>query len=374
MFDRRYGWETSFWDAGATRCFRCQRPLNDADPAGEHSISSEYCSYCSKRPDQQMAQNIARRHEAIHRAITPLPGSQPRDNYKPLNIPKDCDGKTLLEAVCRMVKSMSRGYWEAECAQGRVVNLEQQAISSEHVVRAGQRYRHLFLNVTEPDVNGAVEILHEDEALIVMNKSAPLPMHPGGRYYQNTLQHILNTAYHPQRPHPAHRLDANTTGVVLATRTRNFAGQLQPQFGRGQVEKTYLVRVQGQPEANVFRCEARISVESRELGSRSVDENSGQPACTDFRVLSRRSNSTALLEARPLTGRTNQIRVHLWHLGFPVVGDPVYVPGKKLGDTQTLSISDPAMCLHAWRIKFAHPLSQQPMEFLAPPPAWSRAG
>src|ERR1017187_3638922 len=78
-------------------------------------------------------------------------------------------------------------------------------------------------------------------------------------------------------------------------------------------------------------------------------------------------DGTTLLEARPLTGRTNQIRVRLWHLGFPVCGDAVYLAGKKIGVTQTLSVADLPPCLHAWRIKFVHPLSRQPVEFTAPP-------
>jgi 23S rRNA-/tRNA-specific pseudouridylate synthase len=77
-----------------------------------------------------------------------------------------------------------------------------------------------------------------------------------------------------------------------------------------------------------------------------------------------------LLEARPLTGRTNQIRVHLWYLGFPVRGDSVYLPGKKIGDTQTLAVDDPPLCLHAWQIKFVHPLTKLPAAFTAPPPKW----
>jgi RluA family pseudouridine synthase len=200
-------------------------------------------------------------------------------------------------------------------------------------VRAGERYRHKFPNVTEPDVAGRVEILYEDEALIVLNKPAPLPMHRGGRFYRNTLQYILNHAYHPQRPYPAHRLDANTTGLVLVTRTRHFAGRLQPQFARGQVEKLYLVRAQGHPKEDVFRCAAPISTESGEIGSRTVDLESGRAARTEFRVRQRDGDGTTLLEARPLTGRTNQIRVHLWHLGFPVCGDAIYLPGNNLGDT-----------------------------------------
>jgi 23S rRNA-/tRNA-specific pseudouridylate synthase len=73
-----------------------------------------------------------------------------------------------------------------------------------------------------------------------------------------------------------------------------------------------------------------------------------------------------------LTGRTNQIRVHLWHLGWPVCGDTVYLPGGKLGSTQTLAPGDPQLCLHAWQIKFRHPLSLQPLEFTAPAPDWAR--
>jgi UPF0176 protein len=315
--------------------------------------------------------NKARRQEAIRRAFTPLPGSQPRDNHKWINVPADCDGRTLLETLCRVVRNVTRAEWEAEIARGLVVDLKQNPVVATRVVRAGQRYRHIFPNVTEPEVNGAVEILHEDEALIVVNKPAPLPMHAGGRFYRNTLTYLLHQVYHPQRPHPAHRLDANTTGIVLVARTPHIAARLQSQFARGQVEKTYLVRVQTQPPGDEFRCDAPISAASGGLGSRTVDEKGGRSACTEFRVRQRQADGSALLEARPLTGRTNQIRIHLWHLGYPVCGDAAYLTGKQLGVTQTLRVDDPPLCLHAWRIRFLHPLSEQPVEFAAPPPVWA---
>jgi len=318
-----------------------------------------------------MAGAIAERHEVIHRVTTPLPGSQSRENYKPINVPQDCDGLTLLATLGRMVKQLSPAYWEDECARGRVVTLERKPIAATQIVRAGERYRHLFPNVIEPAVNGRIEILHEDEALIVVNKPAPLPMHAGGRFYLNTLHHILGLAYQPEKLYAAHRLDANTIGIVLVARSAHFAGQLQPQFARGKVEKVYLVRVQGHPPEDAFSCDAPISTRSGELGSRAVDEEAGQAARTKFRVLDRNTDGTALLEAQPLTGRTNQIRVHLWHLNLPVYGDPVYRPGKKLGDTQTLAISDPPLCLHAWQIKFQHPGTREPAHFTAPPPDWA---
>src|ERR1039458_9129726 len=100
-------------------------------------------------------------------------------------------------------------------------------------------------------------------------------MHAGGRFYLNTLQHILNAAYHPQTPHPAHRLDANTTGLVLVGRTRVMAGRLQLQFAQGWVEKTYLVRVQGQLPEEEFHCAAPISAGAGERCSRTVDWANG---------------------------------------------------------------------------------------------------
>jgi UPF0176 protein len=371
VFDQRVGLDPSLQETESTQCFRCQTPLTEAEQADERYVPGLSCLYCFKTPAEQMAFTIAHRHEAIRRVTTPLPGSQPRENYKSINVPRECDGATMLEALCRVVKQVPSTYWENECVRGLVVNLEREPIAATKIVRAGERYHHLFPNVTEPDVNGQIEILHEDEALIVVNKPAPLPMHAGGRFYRNTLRHILGLVYHPQRPYPAHRLDANTTGIVLVTRTQHFAGRLQPQFARGAVEKLYLVRVQGQPPEDGFSCNAPISAESGELGSRIVDEESGQNARTEFRVLKRNADGTTLLEARPLTGRTNQIRVHLWHLGFPVCGDSVYLPDKKIGDTQTLAVDDSPLCLHAWQIKFVHPLTRQPVSFIAPPPVWA---
>ena len=95
------------------------------------------------------------------------------------------------------------------------------------------------------------------------------------------------------------------------------------------------------------------------------------PARSDFRVIERLPDGTTLLEARPRSGRTNQLRVHLWNLGHPIVGDPTYQPDGMLESRQTLATGEPPMCLHAWKLVIRHPLRDETMEFEAPAPGWA---
>ena len=371
VFDQRVGLDPSLRQTRSTLCFACQTPLSAAEQRHEHYVPGQCCPYCYKSPAEHRAAGIARRHEQIRRLSAPLPGSRPYDHYRPVTIPGKCDGRRLLETLCELFPHIPSAAWEQRFAQGRVLNEAGAPASPGQLVRAGERYRNRFPAVIEPDVNMQIEVLHEDEALVVLNKPAPLPMHAGGRFYRNTLQHVLDTIYAPQKPRPSHRLDANTTGVLVVARTRYFASRIQPQFAHGQVEKVYLVRVSGHPPADEFSCEAPIGRETGKLGSRTVDSASGLPAGTRFRVQRRVADGTAMLEARPLTGRTNQIRIHLAHLGFPVCGDPAYLTGGCLGETQTLDIDAPPLCLHAWRISFRHPLDGRTVTFTAAPPAWA---
>lgn len=371
VFDGRVGVDASLQETESCQCFNCQSPLTRDEQQHEHYVEGRSCPYCFKTEAELMTECIARRHEQIRQLEVSLPGSQPQDQFKPVNVPAECDGKTLLEALCRVAAFLPADGWQQRCDEGRVLDDAGRTALASRTVRAGERFRHKLTSVIEPDVSMHVEVLHEDQALIVLNKPAPLPMHAGGRFYRNTLQYVLDSVYCPQKPRPSHRLDANTTGVLVVARTRHFAGLVQPQFARGEVEKIYLVRVQGQPVSNEFTCDAPISDIAGALGSRIVDPESGLPASTHFRVLERFADGTSLLEARPLTGRTNQIRVHLWHLDFPVCGDPTYWPGGRLGDSQTLAIGAPPLCLHASRITLVHPVRRERVQFTAPMPAWN---
>ncbi|MES2707539.1 MAG: pseudouridine synthase [Verrucomicrobiota bacterium] len=374
VFDQRVGVDPALQETSSAVCYVCQTPLTEEDQESARFVTGQSCPACWKAPAERMAAEIEKRQEILRRVTSPLPGSVPYDNHRPLKVPASCDGLTVLETLAAVLPHHPAEAWEPVFEAGRLRDDDRQALKPDDRVRGGQRLVQLVPGTREPDVSTDIRILHEDEAIIVLNKPAPLPMHPGGRFNRNTLLWFLAAAWHPQKPKPAHRLDAGTTGLVIVCRTRHFASLVQPQFSRGEVEKHYLVRTAGQPAEDEFVCRAPISAESGNFGTRRVDDANGLPAVTEFTVLRRDADGTALLEARPLTGRTNQIRVHLHHLGWPVLGDPLYLPEGKTGGMPTLAVGDPPLCLHAWKVGFRHPAGNEWMSFEAKPPAWAETG
>lgn len=371
VFDQRVGLDPALHETGSSQCYCCQSPLSAEDQRHQHYVPGVSCPYCFKSPEELLRTRVLARNDQIRRLCDPLPGSVPGDHLKPVIIPAHLAGRSLFEVLCAILPHVPADVWMERIAAGRILDPAGGPAAAERIVQPGERYVHKTPATIEPDVNPGLTVLYEDEAIVVLDKPAPLPVHAGGRYFRNTVQHLLDTIYAPQKPRPSHRLDANTTGVMVVARTRHFAGLVQPQFERGEVEKVYLVRVHGHPPEDAFDCEARISAEAEKIGARSIEPVDGLAAKTTFKVLERLADGTALLEARPLTGRTNQIRLHLSHLGFPVCGDPAYGRGGMIGERQTLAVEDPPLCLHAWKISFRHPLDQRVVSFSAPPPPWT---
>ena len=262
---------------------------------------------------------------------------------------------------------LSRDEWLDACARG-AVRMKDQPVEPTDVLRSGMRLEHVTEATVEPAVNPDLQFLYEDDSVVVLSKPAPLPMHPCGRFNRNTLQYLLGDVYPSRTLRPAHRLDANTSGVVICAKTRAVAAKLQPQFESGTVRKKYLTRVFGLPVADEFESTRAISREPIAAGGRTLDPD-GLSAHTRFRILARQAEES-ILEAVPLTGRTNQIRIHLWGLGHPVSGDPLYLTGNRFGSQQTLQPGEPPLCLHASEIEFEHPASGRRVSFRAPDPEW----
>lgn len=335
--------------------------------------------------DESQAALLDRRHDQLRQATNPLPGSTPYDNFRPINVPGRFAGLTLVEFLTARFPNTTRDEWLKLIAAERIVarsadaktaaesrhdNDDQERLSPDHVVREGERFDHVSPGNVEPDVNSEIRILYEDDSIVVVNKPAPLPMHACGRFERNTLQAILDSVYAPQRLRAAHRLDAATSGVVLHSRSRAVAAKVQPQFEQRRVEKTYVAKVAGHPENDEFVCTEPIAAATQPGGLRNTDR-SGLPAETRFQVLRRNPDGTALVEARPVTGRTNQIRIHLWSLGLPIYGDSYYLPDHELGTNEIPDMGTEPLCLHARALTFEHPETGDAVTFEAPQPEWA---
>ncbi len=212
-------------------------------------------------------------------------------------------------------------------------------------------------------------ILYEDEALLVLDKPRGLVVHPSAGHRSGTLVNALLAHTHlsggsaPQRPGIVHRLDKDTSGLMLVAKTDEAHGLLAAQFAERRVTKTYLALVHGLLQEEDGRIEVPLR---HDVGKLRVEAAaSGKRASTEFRLLKRYPQGYSLLELLPETGRTHQLRVHLAFIGHPVVGDPLYASSNlwKLA----------GQMLHASQLRFYHPFRLEEMSFSAPLPEYFRA-
>jgi len=369
VFDNRVALDPELKPTGVLQCYGCQAVITHEDRLSPKFLFGKHCPKCFLSPAETYQKQLAKRQQAIDKFVNPLPGSTPYDNVREIRVPGRFDGHTLINFLDAWHPPTGRAQWLAWLAGGSIM-LHEHAIAPERIVHGGECYLQHMPNTLEPDVNAQVELLHEDEFLVIINKPAPLPSHSSGRFNRNTLDYIVGAAYRPEKLRIAHRLDANTTGLVVLCRKYAASRWVQPQFSQQTVEKVYLARVHGHPTWDAVTCEAAIASEPGPHGVRSLDP-AGQPAVTELKVVKRLADGTSLLEIRPRTGRTNQIRIHLWYLGHAVVGDPLYLPEQQIGVSQTLSTEAPAMCLHAWQLSLNHPQDRQRVAYTAPLPLWA---
>jgi 23S rRNA pseudouridine1911/1915/1917 synthase len=230
---------------------------------------------------------------------------------------------------------------------------------------------------------GNLRILYENSDLVVLDKPAGLTVHPGAGRPTGTLAHHLLARYPemvgvggPGRPGIVHRLDQGTSGVIVVARTAAAYHRLTRAFAAREVDKRYLAIAYGEPKPSSGMIDAPIgrhATRRKEMTVRS-DRGGGRPARTGYRTLAARAG-ISLVELDLATGRTHQIRVHLKHLGHPLVGDPLYGEARWKGlpkPMQPVLRDFPRPALHAWRLGF------EGREFEAPVPAdlrelWEKA-
>ena len=207
-------------------------------------------------------------------------------------------------------------------------------------------------------------VLWVDELLLVINKPAGLPTLPDG--YDPAAPHV-RSVFQPAfgRLWVVHRLDKYTSGVLALARSAEAHRSLNTQFDGRQVSKVYHALVEGSPPWDGQTSDKALRKDADRMHRTLIDPLKGKRAVTHLRVL-RRLERYTLLEARPETGRTHQIRVHLAGLGFPVAGDRLY--GSKAPFPLQTGEDNEWLGLHAWSLAFEHPATQEKVSFQAPYP------
>jgi len=291
-------------------------------------------------------------------------------------VPPELAGKRLDQALAELFAQFSRTRLQAWIRQGRV-SVDGRACKARDRLAGGERVR-LQAGVAERVDNAPqpipLEILYEDPSILVVAKPVGLVVHPAAGNPEGTLQNAL--LYHDPtlarlpRAGLVHRLDKDTSGLLIVARSSAAHKTLVEQLQARVVKREYRAVVLGTPRsgASVEAPIGRHPVQRKRMAV--VD--SGKPALTHFRVLER-FPGYCLLGVRLETGRTHQIRVHLAHLGYPLVGDPVYGGRRRLAPglspvTQEALRGFTRQALHALRLGLVHPVSGQWMQWEAPLP------
>lgn len=241
----------------------------------------------------------------------------------------------------------------------------------------------------EPDGPRDFAVVYEDEDLLVVDKPAGLAIHPSARYYRNTLTTLLRERQSPgEKWDIAHRLDRETSGIVVCGKRPEVSRRLKMAFERpGTIRKEYLAIVHGWPEEDEREIDLPLALLDHPLRVKMgvVPEPEGKPSQTGVRVEARftadipwRGPELALVRCFPRTGRQHQIRVHLAAIGHPIVGDKIYGPcDRYFADAADGTLSDeareelvlPRHALHAAAITLPHPRDGRPLRIEAPLPA-----
>jgi 23S rRNA pseudouridine1911/1915/1917 synthase len=279
------------------------------------------------------------------------------------------DAKLRLDQfLAKRLPEFSRSRLQ-QLIRDKFVRLNNTIIRPRQIVRGGDK-----IELIEPPLERIqvlpeaipLQILFEDDDLIVINKPAGLVVHPGAGHRGHTLVNALlnhcvtlSGVGGKERPGIVHRLDKDTSGCLVVAKNDATHRGLSRQFADRAVEKIYLALVTGKLRKTAGVIEEAIGRHPVHRQRMSATTLRGRAAKTEYRVV-RSSDRASLLECRLHSGRTHQIRVHLHHLGHPVLGDKIYAP--------RFAKDFPRQMLHAWKLGFRHPSTDEWKSFEAPLP------
>lgn len=296
--------------------------------------------------------------------------SSPAEPGWALVVDPERDGWRLDRFIAHRIARLSR----SRAARLETVDLdapERGPLKKSTSVRAGQR---LWVRRPPPDPDAELpepRVLHADEDLLVLDKPAGLATHPTASRFRATVTWWLSQ--NDPDAEPAHRLDVETSGVLVCGRSPAARRALKLAFAERRVSKTYRAVVEGRPEADTWRSDAPLGFDAASRVRLKMGPG-GLPAETTFRTM-RRGARRSVVEARPVTGRQHQIRAHLAFAGLPIVGDKLYGPDENLflasldralTGAELARLGHPRQALHAQSVELD--LEEGPRRFSAPWP------
>jgi 23S rRNA pseudouridine1911/1915/1917 synthase len=280
-------------------------------------------------------------------------------------------GERLDVFLARRMPLRARAECQRLVDKGRV-SVDGAVKKSSYKVKAGERIEVELETPAEPSgllpEQIPLNILYSDPDIVVLDKPSGLVVHPGAGVRSGTLVNALIHHFpeirdlsEDERPGIVHRLDKETSGVMVVARSRRAADELKRQFKDRDVKKVYLALVWGRMPALSGRFDRPIGRHPKHGQRMSVRTKMPRSALTEYQVR-KEYRDLSLLEVRPHTGRTHQIRVHLSAAGHPLAGDGRYGPGRNPKRRFA------RLFLHAHRLSFRHPLTGAPLEFVSPLP------
>jgi RluA family pseudouridine synthase len=288
------------------------------------------------------------------------------------------DGVRLDRFLAQRFSYRSRTQWGELIREGRIT-VNGTRVRPARILHSGDLVGYVPLPRPEPPIDPEVQTLYVDEHLIGVAKTGNLPIHPSGRYFHHTLLHLLGA----RRPEwgdlrVIHRLDRETSGVVIFGRTRATTEAVARQFRGRRVRKEYLALVSGTPPVDRFVIDRPLGKAPESLIRKAVGvREDGAPARTEIEVL-HSGEDWSWVAAYPLTGRLHQIRAHLKSVGHPIVGDKVYghderfflkfVSDEPFTPEEQALLALPRQALHAYRLTINHPATDEPLVLTAPLP------
>jgi RluA family pseudouridine synthase len=286
--------------------------------------------------------------------------------FRPLGKPIDVDdtGRRIDEYLAANFPFMSRTLWKKKIQEGQVV-INTTVIRGSYRLKNEDSVSYFRPQTEEPEVDKNIEVIWENSGVIAVYKPSNLPMHEGGRYYKNTFSEVIKDKVGPEWA-AVHRLDRETSGIVLCAATTHMRNLLSEEFSKRAMKKVYLAIARGVPEKNEWIVDEPIGdqTESKFRLKKWVIPD-GLPSITTFQTIAA-TESHSLLRVFPKTGRTHQIRVHAAWSGLPLVGEKKYYPDEDVyleymehGITENvLRLTEcRRLCLHATAIGFVHPIT-----------------